>query len=168
MDRFEVVVMTRRYGRSARAVVIGPAGRTCDRLRAVHHPRAGRLKYSCRCSRLASARPMTGRDCRPSVLSMSSLGLRSWNVALAAAAAIALVLEGLVRAKGGLSPAAYVLAIAASAPLVWAKRAPLAALLGVEFGGILCDAAFDAGWAASGMVIVALYTVALLGDRQRS
>ena len=99
---------------------------------------------------------------------MSSLGLRSWNVALAAAAAVALVLEGLVRAKGGLSPAAYVLAIAASAPLVWATRAPLAALLGVGFGGILCDAAFDAGWAASGMVIVALYIVALLGGRQRS
>jgi hypothetical protein len=66
---------------------------------------------------------------------MSSLGLRSSNVALAAAAAVALVLEGLVRAKGGLSPAAYALAIAASAPLAWATRAPLAALLGVGSAG---------------------------------
>ena len=45
---------------------------------------------------------------------------------------------------------------------------PLAALFGVGFGGILCDAAFDAGWAASGIVIVSLYTVALSGSRQRS
>jgi hypothetical protein len=47
------------------------------------------------------------------------------NVALAAVAAVALVVEGMVRAKGGLSPAAYVLAIAASAPLAWGERAPL-------------------------------------------
>jgi signal transduction histidine kinase len=99
---------------------------------------------------------------------MSRLGLRSWNVALAAAAAVALILEGLVRANGGLSPAAYVLAIAASAPLAWGTRAPLATLVGVGLGGILCDAAFDAAWAASAMVIAALYTVALLGGRQRS
>jgi hypothetical protein len=111
---------------------------------------------------------MTGRDSRRSVLSMSSLGLRSWNVALAAAAAVSLVLETLVRAQGGLSPTAFFLAIAASAPLAWGTRAPLAALLGVGFGGILCDAVFDAGWAATGMVVAALYTVALLGDRQRS
>jgi hypothetical protein len=99
---------------------------------------------------------------------MSILGLRSWNFALAAAGAAALIVEGLVRAKSGLLPGDYVLAIVASAPLAWATRAPLAALLGVGFGGILCDAAFDAGWAASGMVTIALYAVALSGDRQRS
>jgi signal transduction histidine kinase len=44
----------------------------------------------------------------------------------------------------------------------------LAALVGVEAGALLCVVAFHASWAATGMVIVELYTVALLGDRQRS
>jgi signal transduction histidine kinase len=44
----------------------------------------------------------------------------------------------------------------------------LLALVGVAAGAILCDAAFDAGWAATGLVAVQLFTVALLGDRQRS
>jgi signal transduction histidine kinase len=99
---------------------------------------------------------------------MSTRSLRSWDVALAAAGAIALIVEGLVRAKGGLSPGAYVLALAAAAPLAWRTRAPLAALVGVEAGALLCAVAFDASWAATGMVIVELYTVALLGHRQRS
>jgi signal transduction histidine kinase len=44
----------------------------------------------------------------------------------------------------------------------------LKALVGIELGAILCIAVFDASWTATGMVAVALYTVALLGDRQRS
>jgi signal transduction histidine kinase len=99
---------------------------------------------------------------------MSSRGPRPWNTALAAAAATALIVEGLVRAGAGLAPGDYVLALAAAAPLAWAPRAPLATLVGVGFGGILCDTAFDAGWAASGMVIAALYTVALMGGLKRS
>jgi signal transduction histidine kinase len=99
---------------------------------------------------------------------MSSRGLRSWNAALAAAGAAALIIEGEVRAKGGLSPGEYVLAVAAAAPLVWRTRAPLAALVGVEAGALLCVVAFHASWAATGMVLVELYTVALLGHRQRS
>ncbi len=94
--------------------------------------------------------------------------LASWNVALAALGAVALILEAQLRVKGGLSPGAYVLALAAAAPLAWRTRTPLAALVGVEAGALLCAAAFDASWAATGMVIVELYTVALLGDRQRS
>ena len=94
--------------------------------------------------------------------------LRYRNVVLVAAAAAALVIEGQVRAKGGLSPGDYVLAVAAAAPLAWGTRAPLAALAGVGVGAILCDAAFDAAWAATGLVAVQLFTVALLGDRQRS
>jgi signal transduction histidine kinase len=90
------------------------------------------------------------------------------NIALAAAGAAALIIEGEVRASGGLSPGAYVLAAAAAAPLAWRTRAPLAALIGVEAGALLCVFAFHASWAATGMVIVELYTVALLGDRQRS
>jgi signal transduction histidine kinase len=99
---------------------------------------------------------------------MSNRGLRSWNVALAAAGAVALIVEGQVRAKGGLSPGAYVLAVVAAAPLAWRTRAPLAALVGVEAGALACVVAFDASWVATGVVIVELYTVALLGDRQRS
>jgi signal transduction histidine kinase len=99
---------------------------------------------------------------------MSMPRVRSWNVALAAAGAVALIVEGQVRAKGGLSPGDYVLAVAAAMPFVWGTRAPLLALAGVAAGAILCDAAFDAGWAATGLVAVQLFTVALLGDRQRS
>jgi signal transduction histidine kinase len=99
---------------------------------------------------------------------MSISRLRSWSVVLAAAGAAALIIEGQVRAKSGLSAGDYVLAIAAAVPLVWGTRAPLPALAGVAAGAILCDAAFDAGWTASGLVAIQLFTVALLGDRHRS
>ena len=99
---------------------------------------------------------------------MSTRGLRSWNLALAVVAAIALIVEGQLKAKGGLPPGAYVLALAAAAPLAWRTRAPLCALVGVAAGALICAAAFDASWTATAMVIVELYTVALLGDRQRS
>jgi signal transduction histidine kinase len=99
---------------------------------------------------------------------MSIARLRSRNLWLAAAGAAALIIEGQVRAKGGLSPGDYVLAVAAAVPLVWGTRAPLPVLAGVAAGAILCDAAFDAGWSATAIVAVQLYTVALLGDRLRS
>jgi signal transduction histidine kinase len=99
---------------------------------------------------------------------MPNPGLRSWNVVLAAAGAVALILEGQMHAKGGLSPGEYLLAVVAAAPLAWRTRAPLAAFAGVEAGAALCAVAFHATWAATGMVIVELYTVALLGHRQRS
>jgi signal transduction histidine kinase len=99
---------------------------------------------------------------------MSTRSLRSWNVALAAVGAVALIIEAQIRAKHGLSPGAYLLAVAAAAPLTWRTRAPMAALVGVETGAVLCVVAFDASWAATGLVVVELYTVALLGDRQRS
>ncbi|MCW3065908.1 MAG: putative two-component system sensor kinase [Solirubrobacterales bacterium] len=99
---------------------------------------------------------------------MSKRGLRSWDVALAALGAAALIVEGQLQAKGGLSPGAYALAVAAAAPLAWQTRAPLPALVGVEAGAVLSVVAFRASWAATGMLVVGLYTVALLGDRQRS
>jgi signal transduction histidine kinase len=99
---------------------------------------------------------------------MPKRGLRPWNVVLATAGVAALIIEGHERAKGGLPAGAYVLAVAAAAPLAWRTRAPLVALVGVEAGALLCVVAFHASWAATGMVIVELYTVALLGDRQRS
>jgi signal transduction histidine kinase len=101
---------------------------------------------------------------------MSIPRVRSWNVVLAAAGAAALIVNGQAQAKGSLSLGDYLLAVAAAAPLLWGTRAPLPALAGVAAGAILCDAAFPAGcgWAATGLVAVQLYTVALLGDRQRS
>jgi signal transduction histidine kinase len=99
---------------------------------------------------------------------MSTARPRSSDLALAAAGAAALIIEGQVRAKGGLSPGDYTLAVGAAVPLAWGTRTPLPALAGVAAGAILCDAAFDAGWSATAIVAVQLYTVALLGDRLRS
>ncbi len=94
---------------------------------------------------------------------------RLWDVGPAALGVAGLIVEGCLRAKSGLAPGAYVLALAAATPLAWRRsRAPLLALAGVELGALACVFAFNAGWAATGMVIVGLYTVALLGDRQRS
>src|SRR5205807_286007 len=98
----------------------------------------------------ASARGMTCRVPRSSVRPMSpKRGIRTADVALAAAAALALIVEGAVRAEGHLSGGAWVLAVAAAVPLAWRIRAPLAALVGVETGAVLCAVAFHAGWAAT-------------------
>lgn len=105
---------------------------------------------------------------RSSVVRVSTWRPRSWNVALVAAGAAALIIDGQIRSKGGLSAGDYVLAVAAALPLAWGSRAPLLALVGVAAGAILCAAAFEADWAATGLVAVQLFTVALLGDRQRS
>lgn len=90
------------------------------------------------------------------------------DVALAAAAAVALIVEGSVRAKGGISAADCLLAIAAATPLAWRTRAPVATLLAVEVGAVVSVVAFRPGGAATGMVLAVLYTVAVLGDRRRS
>ena len=94
--------------------------------------------------------------------------LLSWDVALAAAAAAGLIVEGRLRSSGGLSPGDYVLAIAAALPLAWRSRAPLGALIGVELGAVACAAAFDASWSATAIVLAGLFTVAVLGNRSRS
>jgi signal transduction histidine kinase len=94
--------------------------------------------------------------------------VRSTDLALAAAGAAALIVEGELRSSSGLWPGAYVLALGAAAPLVWRARAPLAALVGVGAGAVACAAVFDASWSASALVAVQVFTVALLGHRQRS
>lgn len=96
---------------------------------------------------------------------------RRWlppDVVLAAAAVAALLVEGNLRANGGLSAGWYFLAIAAGAALAWRTRAPLLALVAVEVGALASAAAFSANWAALAVLLFQLYTVALLGDRQRS
>jgi signal transduction histidine kinase len=99
---------------------------------------------------------------------MPTRRLGYWNLALALTGAVALIVDGEVHANSGLPPAAFLLAVVAAAPLAWRTRAPLAALIAVEVGAVLCVAAFHASVAATGLVLVELYTVALLGDRQRS
>jgi signal transduction histidine kinase len=99
---------------------------------------------------------------------MRNRRLLTWDVALAVAAAAGLIVEGQLRAHGGLSPGDYLLAIAAATPLAWGLRAPVAALIGVELGAVLCAAAFDASWSATTIVLTQLFTVALLGNRSRS
>ena len=99
---------------------------------------------------------------------MRSRRVRSWDLALAAAGAAALIIEGRLRSSSALSPGVYVLALAAAAPLAWRTRAPLAALVGVEAGAVASAAVFRASWSASALVAVQLFMIALLGYRQRS
>ncbi len=99
---------------------------------------------------------------------LSSSRLRSWDLALAGVVAVALVTEGQLRASGTLSAGGYLLAAAAAAPLAWRRRSPLAALVAVEIGAVLCAVAISATWVATAMVLVELYTVAFYGDRSRS
>jgi len=93
---------------------------------------------------------------------------RPWDLALAAAGAAALILEGRLRSDGGLPVEAYALGIVAAAPLAWRVHAPLATLVGVELGAVACAVVFGASWSATAVVLVQLYAVALLGVRQRS
>lgn len=90
------------------------------------------------------------------------------DVALAVVGTVAVLVEGLVRAPVGVSPAAYLLAVLAGGPLAIRTRAPVLALAGVEVGAVACAAVLHASWSVVALVAVQLYTVALLGDRQRS
>jgi signal transduction histidine kinase len=87
---------------------------------------------------------------------------------LAVAGAAALIAEGLIKARHGLPLGAYPLAAATAAPLAFRRRMPLAALLAVEAGAIACVALFKPSWTAVALVMIALFTVAELGDRRRS
>jgi signal transduction histidine kinase len=99
---------------------------------------------------------------------VSAANLPRLDVALAAAAAIALIVEGSVRAKGGLAVGAYLLAPVAAAGLAWRRQAPLAALIAVEVAAFTWVLATGVTWVATAMVLIELYTVALYGQRNRS
>jgi signal transduction histidine kinase len=94
--------------------------------------------------------------------------MRPLDAALAIAGATALIIEGLIRSDGSLSLGAYPLAVVAAAPLAVRRRAPLPALFAVEAGAIACIAVFKPIWAAIAIVMVALFTASLLGDRRSS
>lgn len=93
---------------------------------------------------------------------------RAWNVASAALAAAGLITEGLIRGDGSLAPWAFGLAVVAAAPLAWRSSAPMIALAGVEAGALACALAFHASYMATALIMVELYTVAVVGHRQRS
>ena len=99
---------------------------------------------------------------------MNTRAWRYFDWALAIAGAAALIVDGLLRGDGSLPLVAYPLAVVAAVPLAFLRRAPLAALLGVEGGAIVCVAVFKPVEAAIALLVVALFTVALVGDRQRS
>jgi signal transduction histidine kinase len=87
---------------------------------------------------------------------------------LAVGAWTALITEGLIKAHDGLPLLAYPLAAIPAVSLGFCRRAPLVSLLGVEVGAILWVALFYPAKTAIGVVMVSLFTVALLGDRWRS
>jgi signal transduction histidine kinase len=96
---------------------------------------------------------------------------RAWHPldgALALAGAVALIVNGLLHSHGALPVGAYPLAAVAAAPLAFRRRAPLVTLFGVEAGAITCVLVFDPTWAAVGIVMVALFSAALLGNRRTS
>jgi signal transduction histidine kinase len=111
---------------------------------------------------------MSGDAWRGSVPAVRIPRFQHRDVGLAAAAAAGLIVEGGLRATGGISLADCVLAVAAATPLLWRRQAPLVVLFAVEAGAIACVLAFRPVWSAIAMVGVALYTVAVLGDRRRS
>ena len=103
-----------------------------------------------------------------------ALGRRSishsqrWDVALAAIAAVAVIVEASLRESTSLPVGAYLLAPVAAAPLAFRRRAPLPALIGVALGAFTVAVAISATWTATVMLMIELYTVALYGDRNRS
>ncbi len=142
----------------------GPSVRCC---RYPKHPNAP-FGYSGRSRSASIDRPTACCSWPSSVGLVRNRAVLSSDGALPAVAAAALIIEGRLRSAGALPFAAYVLAIAAVTPLLWRTRSPLAALVGVAVGAIACVAVFPASWSASALVVVQLYTVGLLGDRQRS
>jgi signal transduction histidine kinase len=93
---------------------------------------------------------------------------RWWDLAIAAGAAAALIVDGIHHGEAAVGPADWVLAALTAAPLIWRTRAPLTVLLMVMAGVIACVAAFTPANVAVPVVMIPLYTVAVLGDRRRS
>jgi signal transduction histidine kinase len=91
------------------------------------------------------------------------------DAALAAAAGTALVANGVnAHASAGRTALIVALSFLAAAPLAWRRQAPIATLLLVAAGLIACIAVFSPYWAAIAVAMIALYTVAVEGDRRRS
>src|SRR3954449_4102645 len=92
---------------------------------------------------------------------------RPWDLGSALAGAIALTADGANRGSGSLA-LNLALSLAACSPLAWRSRAPLIALLGTAAGLVVCLVAFQPYDTAVFVLMFALYSVAVLGDRRRS
>jgi signal transduction histidine kinase len=80
-----------------------------------------------------------------------------------------LLVEGhLSQDAEGLSPAGVAAAVAIALPLLWRHRAPHTVLAFVVVGVFACMATLKPGWSVLVPSAVAIYTVALHGDRLRS
>ena len=91
-----------------------------------------------------------------------------FDLILALCAVAAVLVEAALRAPGSTSLVAYLLALLAGGPLIWRASMPLATLLAVAAGSVLCAAVLDANWTVTAITGLALFNVALLGDRRRS
>lgn len=115
--------------------------------------------------------PSRGRSW-PTLLREIARSLREapeWDVALALAAFVGLLLDpGLSGHGGRVDAAAVVLAGLASLPLVVRRRYPVGVLGLVAAGLLACLAVFHPNTAAVGAVALAVYTVGLQGRRSRS
>src|SRR5256885_5240155 len=92
---------------------------------------------------------------------------QSWDVLLALAGAAALVAYPVHRGTGSLW-ITIPLSLVACLPLTVSSRMPLAALVGVAAGLVVCLAVFQPYDTASVVLAVAVYKVTSLGDRRRS
>src|SRR4029453_12115702 len=68
----------------------------------------------------------------------------------------------------GLSPLGVLAAIAIAVPLLWRHRAPKIVLALVVAGVFACMATLKPGWTVVAVSAVAIYSVALFGDRLRT
>jgi signal transduction histidine kinase len=69
---------------------------------------------------------------------------------------------------GGLSPQGVLAAIAIAVPLLWRHAAPQTVLALVVLGVFACMATLKPGWTVVAVSAVAIYSVALYGDRLRT
>lgn len=115
---------------------------------AEHHPAGQRLGAALRCAELRQA-------------------VRQRDLLLAIVGIAAVLTEALIRASGASEPA-YLLVLLGAGPLAFRSSAPLATLLASALGAVLCAAVLHASWTVTVVVAVALYTVAVRGDRRRS
>ena len=69
---------------------------------------------------------------------------------------------------GGVSPLGVVAAVGIAVPLLWRHRAPQTVLALVVAGVFACMATLKPGWTVVAVSAVAIYSVALYGDRTRT
>jgi signal transduction histidine kinase len=90
------------------------------------------------------------------------------DVAIAAGAAAALIVEGLRRGDATAPVAGCALAVLACAPLAWRRSAPVTVLCAVFCGVVACLSLLHPYETAVFVLMIGLYTVGAQGERRRS